>query len=1253
MTTVAEQELDELQQRYFDLMVTAAHTGDTTEVEKMNVRMKALESRVKLHRALTDPELEELINEVENEWRDTQEDAAVYSEAERNFLMRQMQSDAEHISTTGRGISPVDEGHPTYDYEFDMRRIIKENLTTGNTGPRVLSSTKVDPDSGVRTRTTYDGDIVSHPTNVRTYTDNQGVSLRSEYQPPDADLLFGDEQGPAIELQRLESRDSGPWRSVQDKGYKWLKPSEAEIQEQLGVLDKVHGRERGSDDYQRLEEKMQTVDDEEQGIFRDDELVRSEVELGSLEEPLLGDREADYLKRLDRMQAQDTEAVRMKTRLRQLEARKLALRQRMLEAKPLAEFGGPELGSFGSDANRVALAMEIQEANVLTSGEIMLRFGKTVGENAAAMAAFTALGFALPEKASRDLNIVMDGAAVAALISGVDPVFAAVQGTVELWKELNAQGKRQKYDIESDRDHGKNFGYVRDGAHWYPAFVQQHEKWHGGFGERGNDLDLVYGDHMYMKVLPNGKIEPHFAHPIGIRHVSGSDKDLEKSFAHMSKEDGIQDWYLLQPDELDTVKREGQLLVVPKGGFVVHKDDWSVYNVPPRNEEGEPYLPAWWKSNLDLRRSLDYIKHWQIGSNTLDPGRSQHDSHIDPSLALDASNAMISRLDTDFKQAWPGDENYVLKDHWSGTKEHDTNNVLLKQILGKQIVELQKAQFMAAKEQGYAEETFHSVKQTRPDYLPGMLITMKKQPDYLEPTSQPWRNYVDFQKDLPVAIDSASLQKQLYAINHYTDRTFKQRAYLGQKAVVRYLMNTVNDRGGADDMVEYLTRGRKDEHGRLNRVGDNEYTAEGFFGLDRMQKYVPPWANAKEGAVPAPMVHSLDEENRDLTDHLSQVAKESLEHDESSWAHSTGSRTKPPEWHVKIHGVEHALQTSQDPPKAPKQDAPKKARFDDTTKLPYRTVKDRSDVSLQELYSEFKANGVRNLSKNQIRRVRNFEAKKAAAQAQQFQNADPRDKSDKWFVDQGNRYRFDTTLKPPRWVSSLDAKQQTKRMKSLQKIRKEHPLSAKAERLQQAQAEVKRKKYTEALFKGDQKDKVRVAKAIAKGAPAKEQVAQVTKHKRVKFADSPGFEDYDHRDRRDPKDPWYGALSGTFWNGKRWVDHPVTHLHKLLGAKQPDAQAQTVPVVHKASVVAKAHGDVPVIDKPKPKEVVRPPEHMHHVAPSDLAYAGKHPGYVPVARLSWNENAVAKFEGRPITSHASVEQPSHEAPIPPTHVKVI
>ena len=181
-----------------------------------------------------------------------------------------------------------------------------------------------------------------------------------------------------------------------------------------------------------------------------------------------------------------------------------------------------------------------------------------------------------------------------------------------------------------------------------------------------------------------------------------------------------------------------------------------------------------------------------------------------------------------------------------------------------------------------------------------------------------------------------------------------------------------------------------------------------------------------------------------------------------------------------------------------------------------------------------------------------------------------------------------------------------------------------------------------------------MAKAILKGAPSKEHVAQVTKHKHVKFAedlrdrrsskpsvaDSPGFEDYDHRDRSDPKDPWYGSLDGTFWDGKRWVDHPVTHLDELLGPK-PEAPAQTVPVVHKA------------------REVAKPPEHIMHLHPdermerSETRYSDNHPDYVPVSRLSWDEHAIARMEGRPITSHAGVEKPPHEADPPQTAVKVI
>ena len=60
-----------------------------------------------------------------------------------------------------------------------------------------------------------------------------------------------------------------------------------------------------------------------------------------------------------------------------------------------------------------------------------------------------------------------------------------MSGTVKLLQELSTQSARQKYNIESDRDHGKKFGYVRDGDKWYPAFVKQHEEWHGGLGGRG------------------------------------------------------------------------------------------------------------------------------------------------------------------------------------------------------------------------------------------------------------------------------------------------------------------------------------------------------------------------------------------------------------------------------------------------------------------------------------------------------------------------------------------------------------------------------------------------------------------------------------------------------------------------------------------------------------------------------------------------------------------------------------------------
>ena len=77
---------------------------------------------------------------------------------------------------------------------------------------------------------------------------------------------------------------------------------------------------------------------------------------------------------------------------------------------------------------------------------------------------------------------------------------------------------------------------------------------------------------------------------------------------------------------------------------------------------------------------------------------------------------------------------------------------------------------------------------------------------------------------------------------------------------------------------------------------------------------------------------------------------------------------------------------------------------------------------------------------------------------------------------------------------------------------------------------------------------------------------------------------------------------------------------------------------------------VPVV---VPRAPIVPHGFQHHKDPSDVQFAETHSDFVAVPRLSWNENAVAKFEGRPITSHESVQQPSHEEPVPQTHVKVI
>ena len=121
-------------------------------------------------------------------------------------------------------------------------------------------------------------------------------------------------------------------------------------------------------------------------------------------------------------------------------------------------------------------------------------------------------------------------------------------------------------------------------------------------------MDLVYGRGLVYRQLPGGKIEPELLHPIGTRHVSGSDADLLMSSKDVAEKDGMRDWYMLEPEDLSMVSKHGQSYVVPKAPMTTYKDDWSRYKVQGTSRKGrglgqsalpvgEKSLPAWWASN--------------------------------------------------------------------------------------------------------------------------------------------------------------------------------------------------------------------------------------------------------------------------------------------------------------------------------------------------------------------------------------------------------------------------------------------------------------------------------------------------------------------------------------------------------------------------------------------------------------------------------------------------------------------------------
>ena len=85
---------------------------------------------------------------------------------------------------------------------------------------------------------------------------------------------------------------------------------------------------------------------------------------------------------------------------------------------------------------------------------------------------------------------------------------------------------------------------------------------------------------------------------------------------------------------------------------------------------------------------------------------------------------------------------------------------------------------------------------------------------------------------------------------------------MGNKAIVRYLMSVVADRGGSDDLVKFLTE--NSDHTEMAHTvdsvkGDHGYEPEGAYatrfkydpdGGNRFMNYASSWSNKGESFLP-------------------------------------------------------------------------------------------------------------------------------------------------------------------------------------------------------------------------------------------------------------------------------------------------------------------------------------------------------------------------------------------------------------------
>ena len=222
--------------------------AELAKIERAEIRMKAAQMRERIQRRLVPDELESLVREVQTDIikaRIVLPGETLLEKSER--VMRELGLDIEY---TG-------EHHSAEALETAYNKLVVESDKLGAPEERAvfeeaergaLKDIEVDRSfyrspaveariahdtelamKGLRESTSKSSGFGFEPqkSTVKTYTDDMGVKINSDFRPPQYDLFM--EGGAEIEMQTIPSKLGGPWMSphnVETTPYKWLSPSE-------------------------------------------------------------------------------------------------------------------------------------------------------------------------------------------------------------------------------------------------------------------------------------------------------------------------------------------------------------------------------------------------------------------------------------------------------------------------------------------------------------------------------------------------------------------------------------------------------------------------------------------------------------------------------------------------------------------------------------------------------------------------------------------------------------------------------------------------------------------------------------------------------------------------------------------------------------------------------------------------------------------------------------------------------------------